>query len=176
MQTGPSLESGWARGSVKGPMRHIAVVVVAAGLMGIFARSSAAQTTPTAVIALQGLTFGTLTAGLAEPVRLNEAWRRAEARLEGERNLEVRLILPTALVAPGGASIPLQFVNGDASVTIVGSNQPSVFDPNTTKRFSFKKTETAALLYLGGTALPAVNQAAGNYTATVVIVLSKPGV
>jgi hypothetical protein len=157
-------------------MRHIAVVVVAAGLMGILTRSSAAQTTPTAVISLQGLNFGPLTAGVAEPVPLTDAWRRAEARLEGERNLEVRLILPTALVAPGGASIPLQFLNGDASITIVGSNQPTVFDPNTTKRFSFKKTETAALLYLGGTALPAATQQAGNYTATVVIVLSKPGV
>lgn len=176
METGPSLESGWAHRIGKGSMRHIVAVVVAAGLMGMLARSSAAQTTPTAVIAIQGLTFGPLIAGVAEPVRLNEAWRRAEARLEGERNLEVRLILPTALVAPGGASIPLQFANGDASVTIVGSNAPSVFDPNTTKKFSLKRTDTAALLYLGGTALPTANQPAGNYTATVVIVLSKPGV
>lgn len=156
-------------------MRHTRAVVVAAGLIGILAGSLAAQTTPTAVIGIQGLTFGTLTAGLAEPVRLNDAWRRGEVRLEGERVLDVSLILPVSMIAPGGASIPLQFVNGDASVTVVGSNQTNVFDPNVGAKVTLKKTATAALLYVGGTALPAVTQAAGNYTATIVIMLAKPG-
>ena len=156
-------------------MRHTLAGIVAAGLIGILSQSLAAKTTHTAAIGIQGLSFGPLTAGLAEPVRLNDAWRRGEVRLEGERILDVSLILPTSMVAPGGASIPLQFVNGDASVTVVGSNQTSVFDPNVGTKVTLKKTATAALLYLGGTALPAVTQAAGNYTATIVIVLAKPG-
>lgn len=156
-------------------MRHTLTVVVAAGLIGVLPGSLAAQTTPTAVIGIQGLRFGPLTAGLAEPVRLNDAWRRGEVRLEGDRILDLSLILPTSMVAPGGASIPLQFVNGDASITVVGSTQPTLFDPNIGAKVGLKKNSTAALLYIGGTALPAVKQAAGNYTATIVIVLAKPG-
>lgn len=143
--------------------------------MGTLARSSAAQVTPTTATTIQGLDFGVLTAGLAEPVGLSEAWRRAEVRLEGERNIEVRLILPTALVAPSGATIPLRFVAGDGSITVVGSNQTKLFDPNLSTKVQFKGAETAAMMYLGGTALPAANQASGTYSATIVIVLSKPG-
>lgn len=156
-------------------MRHTLAGIVAAGLIGMLSQSLAAQTTPTAVIGIQGLMFGPLTAGLAEPVRLNDAWRRGEVRLEGERVLDVSLILPTSMLAPGGASIPLRFVNGDASFTVIGSNQTTVFDPNVGAKVSLKKSATAATLYIGGTALPAVKQAAGNYTATIVIVLAKPG-
>ena len=157
-------------------MRHIEFAVIAALLTGTLARSSAAQaTTPTAAVAIQGLDFGPLTAGLAEPVRLSEAWRRAEVRLEGERNLEVRLVLPTALQAPSGATIPLRFAAGDGSITMVGSSQSKLFDPNLSTKVQFKGTETAAMMYLGGTALPAANQASGTYTATIVIVLTKPG-
>lgn len=156
-------------------MRHTFAVIVAAGLIGILPESLAAQTTPTAVVGIQGLTFGPLTAGLAEPVRLNDAWRRGEVRLEGERALDLTMILPTSMVAASGASIPLRFVNGDASFTIVSSNQTTVFDPNVGAKVGLRKNSTAALLYIGGTALPTAQQAAGRYTATLVIVLAKPG-
>jgi hypothetical protein len=154
-------------------MRFLTFAVLAAVAGG--AAAPAFAQTPTAVTAIQGLSFGSLIAGVAEPVRTTEAWRRAEARVEGDRNVDVRLVLPTALVGAGGASIPLQFTAGDGSVTLAGSTQAKTFDPNTGAKIQFKPTVTSAMLYLGGTALPAANQPAGNYSATIVIIVSKPG-
>ena len=154
-------------------MRVILVVAIAAAVCG--SASPAVAQTATAVTAIQGLDFGSLIAGVAEPVPLTEAWRRAEARIEGERNVDVRFILPTALVASSGATIPLQFVSGDGSVTMAGSTQGKTFDPNVGTKVQFKANVTSAMLYLGGTALPAANQSAGTYSATIVIIVSKPG-
>ena len=160
--------------TIRGMVRHLFSAVLTAGFLGAATPTNAQ--TPTAVTAIQGLDFGALIAGVAEPVRLNEGWRRAEARVEGDKVVEVRLMLPTALVAASGATIPLQFVNGDASITLAGSTKANLFDPNTGTRVQFKGAVTSAMLYLGGTALPAATQPAGSYSATVVIVLSKPGI
>jgi hypothetical protein len=148
--------------------------LLAAAFFG-FATLPATAQIPTSVTAIQGLSFGSLVGGLAEPVSVNEGWRRGEARLEGDRNVDVQFILPTALVSSSGATIPLQFVSGDGSITMAGTTQPKLFDPKVGTKVQFKPTASVAMMYLGGTALPAANQLAGIYSATIVIVLSKPG-
>ena len=126
----------------------------------------------TAVTTVQPLQFGQLVPALTEQVTIGEAWRRGELRLEGSGNLEVRMVLPTQMTSMNGGVIPLAFALGDGGVLLDGTTQVTAFDPNQTVRVNFKKNAPGASLFLGGRATPAATQAAGSYSATVVVVLA----
>ena len=126
--------------------------------------------TATAVTPVQSLDFGLLVPALAEQVTVQQSWRRAEVRLEGNGQLEIRIMLPTDLTSTAGSTIPLSFRAGDGAYVLDGSTQLSFFDPTRPVRINMKTG--GAQLLLGGTATPAATQAAGNYGATVVVVLA----
>jgi len=125
-----------------------------------------------AVTAMQPLDFGQILPGLAETVGIQDTWRRAEVRVEGGGNFDVRIILPQALVSPEGARIPLVFRNGDAAYAIKANRQVT-FDPNVTQRIRIPPGQGEAMLYLGGTATTTPGQRAGQYSATLVVVVSN---
>ena len=124
----------------------------------------------TTVSAVQPLQFGLLIPAVTEQVLVTENWRRGEVRLEGSRRLEVRIVLPTQLAGPNGATIPLIFGGSDGGIVMDGSTQMTLFDPSQTLRLNFRTP--GGQLFLGGTAMPAATQPAGSYAATVVIVLA----
>jgi hypothetical protein len=144
-------------------------------LVGLAAFPAAAQGGPSdaAITPVNALRFGQLIAGVAEPVAPSEVLQRGHFVIEGRRQLNLRLVLPTTLRTASGAVIPVVFRSSDGIVAL--ENSPLVvFDPNTTVSVPFRPNRDMAQVYLGGVASPAANQAAGSYSATVTILLIDP--
>ena len=123
------------------------------------------------------LAFGLLMPGVPMQVPVGDAARRAEWLLTGRGNTTVSFVLPSALQGPGGALLPLLFQAGDAGWQRVmsGGGGPGIQteDPNTPFAVNVPNRQTVRL-FLGGTAQPATTQAAGNYTATVTVIIAQP--
>lgn len=125
------------------------------------------------VVAVQPLAFGVLTQGITEVVPYTDTFRRGVVDIDGTGIPWVRVVMPLQLIGPLGATIPLQFLTGDVAVQEVGKPaQP--FDPAGSTRVNLKKG-TASLL-IGGRAIPAANQQAGNYSATIVVIVSPTAI
>ena len=131
------------------------------------APSARAQYTVTQV---QPLAFGYLTQGVTEVVPFSDTFRRGVVEVDGTGNVFIRVVLPTSLVSPQGATIPLQFLAGDVAAMDAGK-VPQAFDPATSTRVNLSKG--TAMVLIGGRAVPAANQLAGVYSATMVIVVSS---
>lgn len=122
------------------------------------------------VTEVQPLAFGYLTQGVTEVVRFTDTFRRGVVALDGTGLVWVRVTLPSALVSASGSTIPLQFLAGDVAAQDAGK-QPQAFDPATQARVNLDKG--TALILIGGRAVPAVNQVAGIYSASMVVVVSS---
>ena len=123
-----------------------------------------------AVAQVQPLAFGYLTQGLTEIVPYTDTFRRGVVTVDGAGQTWIRVTLPTALTSPQGGSIPLQFLAGDVASQEQGK-AVSPFDPSTSTRVNLGKGTTASL-FIGGRAVPAADQRAGNYSATVTVIVS----
>jgi hypothetical protein len=122
------------------------------------------------VAQVQPLAFGYLTQGVTEIVLSTDAFRRGVVTVDGTGQAWVRVVLPTALTSAQGTAIPLQFLTGDVTAQEAGK-PPGAFDPATSTRVNLGKG--TASLFIGGRAVPAVNQRAGNYTATMTVIVSS---
>ena len=118
---------------------------------------------------MQPLAFGYLTQGVTEVVPYTDTFRRGVVTVSGAGVAYIRLILPTTLTSPQGATIPLQFLVGDAAEQDAGK-AAQAFDPAGSVNVNLNKG--SATLLLGGRALTAANQRAGLYSATIVVVVS----
>jgi hypothetical protein len=122
------------------------------------------------VAQVQPLAFGYLTQGVTEVVAATDAFRRGVVTVDGSGQAYVRVVLPVALTSPQGGTIPLQFLTGD--VTAQESGKPAgAFDPATATRVNLGKG--TASLFIGGRAVPAVDQRAGAYTGTMTVIVSS---
>ena len=122
------------------------------------------------VTQVQPLAFGYLTQGITEVVPYTDTFRRGVIAIDGGGNAFVRLILPTSLTSTqGGTAIPLQFLTGDVASQESGK-KVQAFDPAASTRVNHNKG--TALLFVGGRAVPAANQRAGVYSATMTIIVS----
>ena len=127
------------------------------------------------------LAFGLLIPGTPTRVLVSDVARRAEWLLTGRGNTTVSFVLPTALQGPGGALLPLVFQAGDVGWQRQaaggggggGGGGMQVEDPATPFSVNVPNRQTIRL-FLGGTAQPATTQAAGNYTATVTLIIAQP--
>lgn len=122
------------------------------------------------VAEVQPLAFGYLTQGVTEVVRYTDTFRRGVIAIDGSGNVFVRVSLPTQLISAQGTVLPLQFLTGDVAAQDAGK-APQAFDPSGSTRVNLGKG--TALLLIGGRALPALNQRAGTYSATMVVVVSS---
>ncbi len=141
----------------------------AALVVGLVAAMPSRAHAQFAVAQVQPLAFGYLTQGLTEVVPYTDTFRRGVVTVDGSGQAWIRVVLPTTLVSPQGASIPLQFLLGDVAAQETG-RAPAAFDPSTSVRVNLGKG-TASLL-IGGRAVPAANQRAGVYTATMTVIVS----
>jgi hypothetical protein len=142
-------------------------VLLAAILAALPARFLLAQYS---VSQVQPLAFGYLTQGVPEVVPYTDTFRRGVVNVDGAGQVYIRVILPTALTSAAGTSIPLQFLTGD--VAAVESGRPAAaFDPLGSTRVNLGKG-TASLL-IGGRAVPAADQRAGLYSATMTVIVSS---
>jgi hypothetical protein len=149
------------------------MVALLAVFVGMGRPAPAQAPSGASITPVQGLSFGQLIGGIPQPVAPSDPLQRAHFVVEGERRLDLRLVLPTVLRAVNGAVIPVAFGSSDGVIAL--ENDPIVvFDPNTTVEVRFRGRRTVAQVYLGGVATPAIDQAAGSYSATVTIILSDP--
>ena len=142
-------------------------LLVAAAMLAIIGVRAHAQY---AVAQVQPLSFGYLTQGVTETVPYTDTFRRGVVTLDGSGQVWVRITLPVALTSPQGSTIPLQFLPGDVAAQEVG-RAPSAFDPNASTRVNLGKG--TASLFIGGRAVPAADQRAGTYSATVTVIVSS---
>lgn len=127
------------------------------------------------VASMQPLNFGPLIGGVVEVVPPTDAARRGDISIQGTSNASasLSLVLPTALEAPDGATVPLQFLAGDLTYQQPAGGLVTVnVDGSTTIRLHRTRP---GRLYIGGRALPAVGQTAGVYSATIVVVVAPAG-
>lgn len=152
----------------RGPRRVQRAVAALGALAGValLPMRAAAQYS---VAQVQPLAFGYLTQGVTEVVPYTDTFRRGVISVDGTGQAYVRLTLPTTLVSAQGSSIPLQFLNGDVAAQDTGK-PAAAFDPATSTRVNLNKG--TAYLYIGGRAVPAANQRAGLYSATMTVIVS----
>lgn len=146
---------------------RVALACAALALLAFTPRRADAQFS---VNQVQPLAFGYLTQGVTEVVPYTDTFRRGVVTLDGSGQAWIRLVLPTTLVSPQGASIPLQFLTGDVASQETGK-PASTFDPTTSTRVNLGKG--TATFFIGGRAVPATNQRAGLYSATMTIIISS---
>lgn len=124
----------------------------------------------------QDLTFGALLPGVPTTVSRFDGLNAGQFELRGQRSAEVQvsLNLPGAMLS-GGAGIPLDFGPADGGF----SPDPDVttsqtFDPRV-PLVTTMATNGKLYLWLGGTALPGAQQAAGTYAAAITVTVAYTG-
>jgi hypothetical protein len=158
--------------------RRISIALILALCVSLVASRAHAQGSGGSgleAVPTQGLAFGSLLPGVAETVQTGDGARRAEVVLRGEGWVDLSFMLPQAMVSPAGARIPLRFGARDAALLRNSSSGTVPLNPLETNRVKLNANQGAMRILLGGTALPAQDQPAGRYTATIVIVASPPG-
>ena len=152
--------------------RGLGVVLALAGAL-LASGSAAAQPGGVAAVPVQGLSFGSLIPGVPEVVSVDDAARRAEVVLEGKGSVDVLLVLPRAMVSRTGGSIPLHF--GAADAALASTDRISPMDPLRSMRLNLAGGSAPPRLLLGGTATAGRAQPAGEYSTTIVVIISKAG-
>lgn len=144
-----------------------AVVALAASL------SAGSVSGQVLVVAQQDLGFGELTPGAPMTVTPLDVMRRAHFTLQAQGRYHVTFDLPTHLSTVAGDRFPVQFGGSDGRVEI--RNKVLTFDPTQGTELRINPAEQEASIFLGGRALPAPGQLAGNYTATIVMIIVQTG-
>jgi hypothetical protein len=133
-------------------------------------RSAAAQITVTPV---RDLAFGPVIVGIPTSIAPSHPVRSGQFRLTAPlgTRVQVRLTLPNRLDGPTGATLPINFANNDALHIGTGPNSvPVTFNPKATR--NLQMTDSAILVFIGGTVSPAGNQPQGSYTGTITLTVN----
>jgi hypothetical protein len=149
-------------------MRFTLVLCLAAMLAA--SRPAAAQVTVTPV---RDLAFGPVIVGVPTYIGPSHPVRSGQFRVSAPllSRLQLRFTLPSRLNGPAGATLPINFANNDALHVGTGSNSvPVTFNPQATR--NFQMTDSAILVFIGGTVSPAGNQPQGNYTGTITLTVN----
>lgn len=154
------------------PRTMQAIRVALAMLVASFAGAQAADA-QVLVMAEQDLDFGMLIPGSPTVVAPTDLARSAQVRVEGNGTYQVTFQLPANLTSPTGGTIPLIFGAADGQLAI--RRKVSTFDPASTLTFRINPAEREAVINLGARAQPAAGQTAGNYSATIVIMVVQTG-
>jgi hypothetical protein len=125
------------------------------------------------VTTLRGLAFGTITSGTTTQV-LKTSVSAAQWRITGVFLLggTFTLTLPTTLTGPG-APMPITFGTTDAQRNTANNpNSGSSFNPHGSQSIPVLTLGGTIYVWLGGSVAPPLNQAPGNYDATVVLTVT----
>lgn len=122
-----------------------------------------------AVLPKQGLTFGTLQAGVTTPVPPTDGARRAELEIVGSGNFTVVVDAPAALVTASGHTLPVSYGPGSGVIRWKKSNNEFPFEPGQTVTMRIPPGIGGAWVWLGGTAEPAAGQPPGRYEGSITV-------
>lgn len=125
------------------------------------------------VVAERDLDFGMLNPGTPTVVAPTDVIRSAQLRVEGTGRYQVSFQLPAYLTTAMGQTIPLVFSPTDGLLAI--RQRITVFDPAATTTFRINPADNEAQINLGARAQPAAGQAAGLYSATIVVMIVQTG-
>jgi hypothetical protein len=128
-----------------------------------------------AVYPLEGLRFQQLLPGVPADVGPASVGYRAEVDLVGTGRITVTFQLPEALTSNTGHQIPLSFRANDGIWMLKGQAKETFFDPRLPLELNIPRAREGAMIYLGGLAVPATSQVAGEYTATMTVQSFAPG-
>lgn len=145
--------------------------------LAMSAGAAVAQGRPLSAFGRQDLTFGMLFAGAPVTVSRLDPAASGQFEVRGQRLTEVRidLTLPLALLSGSGAQLPLQFGAGDGGFSTDAAIASSrAFDPRVPLVTQLANTGRL-YIFLGGTALPGSQQAAGIYAATITLTVAYTG-
>lgn len=152
-------------GTARTPARIVPPVLA----LAIMLASTASASAQYSVAQVQPLAFGYLTQGFTEIVPYTDTFRRGVVSVNGAGQAWIRLVLPTELSSLDAATIPLQFVLGDVAAQESGK-PAAAFDPTGSTRVNLDKG--TAFVFIGGRAIPAINQRSGLYSATMTVIVS----
>jgi hypothetical protein len=140
----------------------------------LLATPGAAQ--PTVVVEpVQGLLFESLGPG-GERIRVRDASRRAEWLVRGEGAVELHLVLPEALEnLRGTCDIALEFAGGDLAYILPGSQELVFAHPGQPLSLRLPGNDLPVRVILGGTARSTGLELAGDYQASVALLVSPSG-
>lgn len=140
-------------------------------LLGLATTRAESQT----VSGNRNLNFGIVIRGVPNSVSPSDAIRsgRFYVRYQLNRQVQVRLTLPTTLARTGGGgTLPITFGASDAFAQgTSGSSVPVTFDPRTTQTFTLQ-TSPDFYVNLGGRVAPTAAQATGAYTGNVTLTVT----
>jgi hypothetical protein len=146
-------------------------------ILALAALTSSA-TPSVAQLVVQGvrdLNFGPVIQGVAttiapsDPIKSGQFYFRTPAI--GTR-VRIQFTLPTQLIGPGTARLPITFGTSDAMAKgTAPSSVAAFFNPNTAATYQMV-TSRDANVWLGGRVAPTGTQAVGSYSNTVVITVT----
>lgn len=132
---------------------------------------------PLGAQSLQDLSFGQVVAGLESWVSPSDPTGAGVFRIRGRQgaSVEIRFLLPPALVGPGGATLPLLFGAGDGRLSPTQNpGDGFALDPTIPVAVSLPG-QPWNHLFLGGMVLPPGSATPGAYSAPVVLIVSDLG-
>lgn len=153
--------------------RTLQATRVALAALVVLASGSGAAQAQVLVAAERDLDFGMVTPGMATVVAPTDVARSAQLRVQGRGTFQISFQLPASLSTAKGEKIPLLFTATDGQLTV--RHRITVFDPNATTSFRVNPADVEAQINLGGRVQPASGQPAGNYSATIVIMVVQTG-
>jgi hypothetical protein len=148
----------------------IAVALLGAALPPVLG----AQGKPLNVTGVRGVTFGAVFPGVARVINRTDPANAGQFDVGYAKFAPIQLTftLPSVMVGPAGATMPLVFGGSDAGYSSPETITSQVgFDPKQPFATALDKNGRAAV-FIGGTALPAPSQRAGAYNATITLTVT----
>jgi len=148
----------------------IAVALLGAALPPVLG----AQGNPLNVTGVRGLTFGAVFPGVPRVISRSDPANAGQFDIGHAKFAPIQLTftLPSVMVGPAGATMPLIFGASDAGYSSPETITSQVgFDPRVPFTTALDKNGRAAV-FIGGRAQPAPSQRAGAYTATITLTVT----
>jgi len=133
-----------------------------------------AQGKPLNVTGVRGLTFGPVFPGVPRVISRTDPANAGQFDIGHTKfnPIQLTFTLPSVMVGPAGATMPLIFGANDAGYSSPETITSQVgFDPRVPFTTALDKNGRAAV-FIGGRAQPAPSQRAGAYTATITMTVT----
>jgi hypothetical protein len=133
-----------------------------------------AATAQVSVAGARNLDFGVVATGMTTTVLPTDPAKSGQWTITATvgRKIAIRLTLPNRLNGPSGATMTVNFMNGDTFVQEVSTGSlPDYFSPSANKNFTFTGG-TQAIVRLGGRVSPVTNQRSGAYSNSALLTVT----
>ncbi len=155
-------------------MKPLAWLLIGVGLLQATVPSVLGAQKPVTVTGVRGLTFGAVFPGVPRVISRSDAANAGQFDVGQAKfaNIQLTFTLPSVMVGPAGATMPLVFGANDAGYSSPETITSQVgFDPRVSFTTALDKNGRAAV-FIGGTAQPLASQRAGAYTATITLTVT----